>query len=84
VLGVGGMGAVVAAQHLQLDTTVAIKILLPDVLADAGAVTRFAREARYAARITSEHVARILDVGALDSGAPYMVMECSRPRPRFR
>ncbi len=75
VLGVGGMGAVVAAHHLQLDTRVAIKFLLPSTLCNAEAVSRFSREARAAARITSEHVARVFDVGTLDSGAPYMVME---------
>ncbi len=75
VLGVGGMGAVVAARHLQLDTRVAIKFLLPTMLGDENAVSRFAREARAAVKITSEHVARVFDVGTLDNGAPYMVME---------
>jgi eukaryotic-like serine/threonine-protein kinase len=75
VLGVGGMGVVVAARHLDLDHKVAIKFLLPALLEDHESVARFAREARAAVRITSEHVARVLDVGTLDSGAPYMVME---------
>jgi serine/threonine-protein kinase len=75
VLGHGGMGVVVAAHHVQLDTKVAIKFLLPEMLRNREAVVRFAREARAAARITSEHVARVLDVGVLDTGAPYMVME---------
>jgi serine/threonine protein kinase len=75
VLGIGGMGVVVAAQHLQLDMKVAIKFLLPGMLANQEVVGRFAREARAAVRITSEHVVRVLDVGTLDTGAPYMVME---------
>ena len=75
VLGVGGMGAVVAAQHLQLETKVAIKFLLPSMTGSRDSVARFANEARRAVRIQSDHVARVLDVGALDSGAPYMVME---------
>jgi len=75
VLGVGGMGAVVAARHQQLDTKVAIKFLLPAMLANREAVSRFAREAQAAAKITSEHVARVFDVGTLENGAPYMVME---------
>jgi eukaryotic-like serine/threonine-protein kinase len=75
VLGVGGMGAVVAARHLQLDTKVAIKFLLPAMLANREAVSRFAREAQAAVKITSEHVARVFDVGTLGNGAPYMVME---------
>ena len=75
VLGVGGMGIVVAAQHLELDDRVAIKFLLPETLGNAEAVARFAREARAAVKIKSEHVARVSDVGKLENGAPYMVME---------
>jgi len=75
VLGVGGMGVVVAAHHMQLDEKVAIKFLLPEMLGHAEAVGRFAREARAAVKIKSEHVARVLDVGILETGAPYMVME---------
>jgi serine/threonine-protein kinase len=69
------MGVVVAAHHLQLDTRVAIKFLLPAMLAAPEAVARFTREARAASKITSEHVARVRDVGTLETGAPYMVME---------
>ncbi len=75
ILGAGGMGIVVAAQHVQLDEKVAIKFLLPEALSNAEAVARFAREARAAVKIKSEHVARVIDVGTLDTGAAYMVME---------
>ena len=75
VLGAGGMGVVVAAHHVDLDERMAIKFLLPEMLADADAVSRFAREARAAVKIKSEHVARVFDVGTLETGAPYMVME---------
>ncbi|HMI89398.1 MAG TPA: serine/threonine-protein kinase, partial [Polyangiaceae bacterium] len=75
VLGTGGMGVVVAARHVELNVLVAIKFLLPHVLSHQQAVARFAREARAAVRIKSEHVARVSDVGTLDTGAPYMVME---------
>ena len=75
ILGAGGMGVVVAAHHIQLDEKVAIKFLLPEALSNEEAVTRFAREARAAVKIKSEHVARVIDVGTLDTGAPYMVME---------
>ena len=75
VLGIGGMGVVVAARHLQLDQRVAIKFVLPTAMANAEAVERFAREARAAVKLRSEHVARVLDVGRLAHGAPYMVME---------
>jgi serine/threonine-protein kinase len=75
VIGKGGMGVVVAAHHIQLDQRVALKFLLPSVLGNAEAIGRFAREARAAVKIKSEHVARIIDVGELESGSPYMVME---------
>jgi len=74
-LGVGGMGVVVAARHVSLDQRVAIKALAKDALKNAQAVERFSREARVAAKITSEHVVRVYDVGTLEDGAPYMVME---------
>jgi eukaryotic-like serine/threonine-protein kinase len=75
ILGVGGMGVVVAAQHLQLDEKVALKFLLPAALKRPEILARFEREARAAVKIKSEHVARVIDVGRLDNGAPYMVME---------
>jgi len=75
VLGVGGMGVVVAARHEELGQLVAIKFVRDQALGNAEAVERFLREARAAVRLKSEHVARVLDVGKLESGAPYMVME---------
>lgn len=75
ILGRGGMGVVVSARHIQLDEQVALKFLLPDALANQDAVRRFEREARAAVKIKSEHVARVTDVGTLESGSPFMVME---------
>ena len=75
VLGMGGMGVVVAATHLELGQLVALKFLLPAAELNAEATARFIREARAAVRISSEHVARVTDVGRLENGAPYMVME---------
>ena len=69
------MGVVVAARHIALDERVAIKFLLPDVATNAEMVRRFLREAQAAAKIRSDHVARVIDVGTLDHGAPYMIME---------
>ena len=75
VLGQGGMGIVVQAMHLQLHQPVAMKFLLPEVLANQQVVQRFLREGQAAVRLKSEHVARVIDVGSLDTGAPYMVLE---------
>jgi serine/threonine-protein kinase len=75
VLGIGGMGIVLAVTHLQLGEPYAIKCLLPGGAADPETVERFMREARAAVRIKSEHIARVSDVGQLASGAPYILME---------
>jgi serine/threonine-protein kinase len=75
VLGAGGMGVVVAATHLELQERVAVKFLHPDAIQSPEAAARFLREARVAVKIRSENVARVIDVGRLDNGAPYMVME---------
>ena len=75
VIGEGGMGIVVAARHLELEQRVAIKFLLPAIAEQELAAQRFRREARAAARIRGEHVCRVLDVGSLEQGVPYMVME---------
>ncbi len=73
VLGAGGMGVVVAARHLALDELVAIKFMLGS--GSPADLTRFVREARAAVRLRSQHVARVLDVAALEDGTPYMVLE---------
>ena len=74
-IGAGGMGVVVAARHLALGQKVAIKFILHAGAEDPDASERLLREARALGSIRSEHVARVLDVGRLPSGAPYMVME---------
>lgn len=68
------MGYVVAAKHLQLGQMVALKFMRDEVCTPAYK-SRFLREARNTVRLKSKHVSRVLDVGALDGGAPYMVME---------
>src|SRR5687768_5855336 len=75
VLGSGGMGIVVAAWHTELDRRVAVKFLHPGGGERTEAAERFRREARALAKIRSEHAARVLDVGNLESGTPYLVME---------
>ncbi|HEU5073988.1 MAG TPA: serine/threonine-protein kinase [Polyangiaceae bacterium] len=75
VLGAGGMGVVVAATHLELQEQVAVKFLHPEAIESPEAAARFLREARVAVKIRSENVARVIDVGRLENGAPYMVME---------
>ncbi len=75
VAGEGGMGIVYAAQHLVLKQRVAVKVLRPDAAVSEHVVERFSREAQAAARIMSEHVARVMDAGSTATGAPFLVME---------
>ncbi len=75
VLGEGGMGIVVAAIHLGLDQRVAVKVLRPELRRMPEVVERFQREARAASKMEGAHVAKVLDVGALDDGTPFLVME---------
>jgi serine/threonine-protein kinase len=75
ILGIGGMGMVVAATHLELDQRVAIKFMLPGSHESAETSARFLREAKAAGRLNSDHVCRVMDVGRFDNGAPYIVME---------
>jgi eukaryotic-like serine/threonine-protein kinase len=77
-VGKGGMGVVLSAQHLQLGQKVAIKLLLANPSEREPASTRFLREARAAAGLHSDHVVRIYDLGTLESGVPFMVMELLR------
>jgi len=75
ILGIGGMGMVVLATHLELETQVAIKFMLPAALESPEAAQRFLREARANSRLTNDHVCRVIDVGKFDGGQPYIVME---------
>jgi serine/threonine protein kinase len=75
MLGVGGMGVVLSARHLKLGQIVAIKVLTVREDQQKDAVERFLREGRAAAGLGSDHVVRIYDVGQLDDGTPFMVME---------
>ncbi|HEX8789712.1 MAG TPA: protein kinase [Polyangiaceae bacterium] len=75
VIGRGGMAEVYAAHHEILQQTVALKVLLPSIAESKEASARFLNEARSAARIRGEHVATVMDVGTLPSGAAYMVLE---------
>lgn len=75
VLASGGMGVVARGRHEELEQPVAIKFLRPDVAANKEAAERFLREARSSARLRSDHVVRVFDVGKHEETTPYMVME---------
>jgi serine/threonine protein kinase len=75
VIGSGGMGYVVSATHIELGHQVALKFLRPELLVHQDLVVRFAKEARTAVMIKSEHVARVFDVGTLPDAGPFIAME---------
>jgi serine/threonine-protein kinase len=75
VLGGGGMGVVFQGTHVLLGTPVAVKLIHSELKNDAEAVQRFLNEARTTAALKGEHIARVFDVGLLESGEPYIVME---------
>lgn len=76
--GRNGLGVLVQVRHLELGQEVTLKFLVPDACMYPEFVQRFIREARAAVKIQGEHVARVTDVGRLESGAPYMVREFLR------
>jgi serine/threonine-protein kinase len=75
VVGQGGMGVVFAARHLMLDHPVALKFLWSATVLSEASKQRFLREGRAALRVESDHIARVMDVGITDQGAPFVVME---------
>ena len=73
-IGAGGMGAVYRGRHFSLECDVAVKVLRPELALDEQFVSRFAREAKLAARISNDNVVRVLDVKE-KNGIHYLVME---------
>jgi serine/threonine protein kinase len=73
IVGRGGMGLVLRAHDTKLQRTVAVKVLAPELAANAAAKQRFLREARAAAAVTHPHVVTIHAVD--DDRVPYLVME---------
>jgi hypothetical protein len=75
VLGEGGMGTVYEAEHLGLGRAVAVKVLNPSQAKKRVAVKRFQQEARAAGAIGHPNICEVYDLGLLDDGSPYLVME---------
>src|SRR5215468_10103257 len=74
VVGRGGMGIVFSARHELLGQRVAFKVLLPEAHDDE-AKKRFLNEARASVKIRSQHVVSVMDVGTLETGLPFIMME---------
>jgi serine/threonine protein kinase len=73
LLGSSRMGHVYVAKHLQLDKSVALKVLARHLLSRPSIVQRFLREGRAAARVRHEHVIDIIEVGTA-ANLPYLAM----------
>jgi tRNA A-37 threonylcarbamoyl transferase component Bud32 len=73
-IGAGGMAAVLKARDLELDRVVALKILPPEAARDPESVTRFKQEARAAAMLDHENVARVYFCGE-DQGLHFIAFE---------
>jgi tRNA A-37 threonylcarbamoyl transferase component Bud32/type IV secretory pathway TrbD component len=74
LLGRGGMGAVYRARQKKLDRLVAIKVLLPDLVAEPSFAERFEREAKALARLHHPGIVGIHDFGRAATFF-YLVME---------
>jgi serine/threonine-protein kinase len=74
-LGSGGMGVVYLANELGLGRQCALKVLRPELLADAEAVARFHREAAEASKIIHSHVVTVYGFKETGAGLTYLAME---------
>lgn len=75
ILGVGGFATVHRAYDTALDAHVAAKILLPQFADNTDVRSRFVQEAKLLRRVDSPNVVKVHDIGELDDGRPYFVME---------
>jgi hypothetical protein len=73
-VGVGGMAAVIRARDQQLDRTVALKILPPAMATDPESIRRFHHEAKAAAKLDHENIARVFFCGE-DQGLHFIAFE---------
>ena len=73
-IGLGGMGAVFRAVDTRLQRHVALKLLAPSQSYDDSSVKRFQNEARAAARLDHENIARVYYIGA-ERGLNFIAFE---------
>ena len=76
LIGRGGMGAVFLAEHVELGTQVALKVLISERGVAPEDIERFMREARAAVRLGHKNIVQVFDLGRMPDGTPYMAMEC--------
>jgi eukaryotic-like serine/threonine-protein kinase len=74
ILGQGGMGAVYKATDIELNRTVAVKVIRPELARDKAIVDRFKQELLLAHQVTHRNVIRIYDLSEAD-GMKFITME---------
>lgn len=75
LIGIGGFAAVIRCYDEKLDSIVTIKALLPKWAENKDISSRFLQEARLLRRVRSEFVVTVHDIGELEDGRPFFVME---------
>jgi urea transport system substrate-binding protein len=80
LIGVGGMGMVFEALDTHLLRPVALKVMRPEFTASFDARTRFLKEARAAAALSSDHIVTVFQVGQ-DNDVPFMAMQLLQGEP---
>ena len=75
ILGEGGMGSVYECEHMQLHRRVAVKVLHPQQAKKKASVQRFQNEAHVAGAIGHPNICEVYDMGELEDGSPFLVME---------
>ncbi|TWI04977.1 serine/threonine protein kinase [Luteimonas cucumeris] len=73
-IGHGGMSTVYLAEQASLGREVAVKVMLPEALADEVSRRRFENEVRTIARLEHPHIVGIFEVGRSRDGLPYYAM----------
>ena len=81
LLGEGGMGKVYLAEHKLMGKRAAVKVLLPELTQNEELVKRFFNEANATARVNHPGIIHIYDLGVLESGSAYIVMELLEGEP---
>ena len=81
LLGRGGMGRVLAAEHVRLGARCAVKLLSDEETLPPDAIARFERESRVLASLDDPNVVRVMDAGEDALMGPYLVMELLEGEP---
>lgn len=75
LIGEGGYGEVFLGQHIRLNEHVAIKVMRAEFTSSAEVAARFEQEAQVLARLRSPHIVSVRDVGTMDDGRTFVVMD---------